>query len=188
MISLIYLVFRLVLLAGFTFLFVVLFEHGPSGFQDGVKVEWEKAVKFAESFQSSKSAPAMPSATPAVTPSVAATPRPLSTPAAVQQDMPETTSTSSVAESAPAESAPVAPSETVDSAGPSGEYVPAAPPTVSTRTSTATATSSSSSAAGTPRPVSSRAPSAWLDLQKKEIGAPSSGTPAPKKSIPTDDE
>jgi len=177
MISLIYLIFRLTLLAAFTFLFVVLYEHGPSGFKEGVNVEWAKIVKLASSFQSSKPAPATPAATPA--PAVAATPRPLSTPVPAQP-APEPV-TDSVAESAPV----AAPQDPVPSTP--SEYVPAPPPTVNTTTGS-TGSSSSSSVAPTPRSASSQAPSAWRELQKKEIGAPSSGTPRPKKNISTDDQ
>lgn len=175
MISLIYFLFRLVLLAGFTFLFVVLFEHGSSGFKDGLNVEWDKVSKFAASFQSkAESAPvtSSPASSPAA---VAATPRPLSSPdEAPPAPEAEPSNTDSVAETVPSVS------ESVTEAAPAREYVPSQPPTVG-----ATATPAP---AATPRSVSSQAPSAWLELQKKEIGAPSSGTPRPKKNINTDEE
>jgi hypothetical protein len=42
-------VLRLVLLAVFTFGFVVLFEHGPAKFSDGAKTEWNALLFFVGS-------------------------------------------------------------------------------------------------------------------------------------------
>jgi hypothetical protein len=60
-------VFRLALLAAFTFAFVVLFEHGVSRFSDGIKVEWDSLVSFAGSLflKHDKAQPAQPGKTPA---------------------------------------------------------------------------------------------------------------------------
>jgi hypothetical protein len=47
-------VFRLALLAAFTFAFVVLFEHGPSRFSEGVKTEWNALALFVGSVLSKR--------------------------------------------------------------------------------------------------------------------------------------
>ena len=44
--SLIAFLLRLVFIAVFAFAFVVLFEHGPSGFVAGIPVEWNSLVDF----------------------------------------------------------------------------------------------------------------------------------------------
>lgn len=44
--SIIAFLLRLFFLAVFTFAFVVLFEHGPSGFVAGIPVEWNSLVDF----------------------------------------------------------------------------------------------------------------------------------------------
>jgi hypothetical protein len=71
-------VLRLVLLAVFTFGFVVLFEHGPAKFSDGVKTEWNALLFFVGSVLSrqEKAPPAttQPAATPAPTPVSGASP------------------------------------------------------------------------------------------------------------------
>lgn len=79
MIGLLSLLLRAVLLAGFTFAFVVLYEHGPQGFSAGVPVEMKSFENFVMSLKDLKSAPAEPAATPAptadpVAPAPAATP------------------------------------------------------------------------------------------------------------------
>jgi hypothetical protein len=63
-------IFRLVLLAAFTFAFVVLFEHGPSRFPDGIKTEWNALVLFVGSVLSKhdKTQPARTGTTPAPAP------------------------------------------------------------------------------------------------------------------------
>jgi hypothetical protein len=66
-------VLRLVLLAVFTFGFVVLFEHGPAKFSDGAKTEWNALLFFVGSVlsrQENAPSPAatQPGATPAPTP------------------------------------------------------------------------------------------------------------------------
>jgi hypothetical protein len=59
-------VLRLVVLAVFTFGFVVLFEHGPARFSDGAKTEWNALLFFIGSVLSrQKDAP--PSATTQLT-------------------------------------------------------------------------------------------------------------------------
>ena len=47
--TLLSIVLRLVLLAVFTFGFVVLFEHGPAKFSDGAKTEWNALLFFVGS-------------------------------------------------------------------------------------------------------------------------------------------
>jgi hypothetical protein len=76
--SLLSFVFRLVLLAVFTFGFVVLFEHGQAKFADGAKTEWNALLFFIGSVLSRQenvpppatTQPAAPPATsqPAATP------------------------------------------------------------------------------------------------------------------------
>lgn len=66
-------VLRLVLLAVFTFGFVVLFEHGPAKFSDGAKTEWNALLFFVGSVLSRQEnapppAATQPGATPAPTP------------------------------------------------------------------------------------------------------------------------
>lgn len=46
--SLFSLVLRTVLLAGMTFLFVVLFEHGPEHYLENVRSDFDKLVHFVE--------------------------------------------------------------------------------------------------------------------------------------------
>ncbi len=41
---------RAFLVGAFTFGFVVLFEHGPKGFQAGLPVEWKNFTAFASKF------------------------------------------------------------------------------------------------------------------------------------------
>jgi hypothetical protein len=70
---------RAVLLAGFTFGFVVLYEHGPQGFTAGAPVEWKNLENFVVSVAKRTppepaSAPAAPPAAPA--PAVASEPPP----------------------------------------------------------------------------------------------------------------
>lgn len=65
MIGLLSFVVRVVVLAGFTFGFVVLFEHGPQGFAAGVPVEWVKFENFAVSLKNRQTAPAVPAPAPA---------------------------------------------------------------------------------------------------------------------------
>jgi hypothetical protein len=59
MISLLALLFRVVLLAVFTFGFVVLYEHGTSDFAQGAATEWKSLTEFVTS-QGSAKAPAAP--------------------------------------------------------------------------------------------------------------------------------
>ena len=66
-------VVRLVLLAVFTFGFVVLFEHGPAKFSDGAKTEWNAFLFFVGTVLSKQE-----SALPPATPETAATPTPVS--------------------------------------------------------------------------------------------------------------
>ena len=66
-------VLRLVLLAVFTFGFVVLFEHGPAKFSDGAKTEWNALLFFVGSVLSRQEnapppATTQPAAAPAPTP------------------------------------------------------------------------------------------------------------------------
>jgi hypothetical protein len=65
-------VFRLVLLAVFTFGFVVLFEHGPAKFSEGAKTEWSALLYFVGSVLSRQES------APPVTTEAAATPTPVS--------------------------------------------------------------------------------------------------------------
>lgn len=82
MITLCVLLLRLILLSAFTFGFVVLFEHGPSGFSAGLKPELETFVSFVKSL-GSKPAPApLPAATPVPTPVPPPAPSPAEAPAA----------------------------------------------------------------------------------------------------------
>jgi hypothetical protein len=67
------LIFRLVLLAVFTFGFVVLFEHGPAKFSDGAKTEWNALLFFVGSVLS-KQESAQPPATADTAPTPAPTP------------------------------------------------------------------------------------------------------------------
>ena len=72
-------VFRLILLVLLTFGFVVLFQHGPAKFPDGVQKEWNAIVVFAGSVLAKpKSAPA--SATPQPAAPSAASPAPRQSP------------------------------------------------------------------------------------------------------------
>lgn len=95
MTTLFVLLFRLILLSAFTFGFVVLFEHGPSGFSAGVKPELETFVSFVKSLGSRpEPAPApVPAATPASTPvppppAPSPTPVPAPTPTPVSENAP----------------------------------------------------------------------------------------------------
>ena len=77
--SLLSLVLRLVLLAVFTFGFVVLYEHGPAKFSEGAKTEWDALLFFVGSvlFKPEKSpASAQPTATPAPAPAAQNSPSP----------------------------------------------------------------------------------------------------------------
>jgi hypothetical protein len=72
---------RLILLAVFTFGFVVLFEHGPAKFSEGAKTEWNALLFFVGSVLSrQESAPArtrsQPPATPGPSPAPKTTPQP----------------------------------------------------------------------------------------------------------------
>lgn len=71
---------RLILLAGFVFIFVVLFEHGAANFGANAKTEWEAFTAFlkAKAEQSGQTTPdTTPAATPEPTPDItAATPPP----------------------------------------------------------------------------------------------------------------
>lgn len=80
---------RAVLLAGFTFGFVVLFEHGPSGFAAGVPVELDHFETFLVSLKNRgaeapapapEPAPVAPVEAAAPAPVVPATPIPVSAP------------------------------------------------------------------------------------------------------------
>lgn len=65
-------VFRLILLVLLTFGFVVLFQHGPAKFPDGVQKEWNAVVVFAGSVLAKpKSAPASAAPQPAAPASAA---------------------------------------------------------------------------------------------------------------------
>ncbi len=59
MTSLLALLLRVVLLAVFTFGFVVLYEHGTSDFAQGAATEWKSLTEFVNS-QGSAKAPAAP--------------------------------------------------------------------------------------------------------------------------------
>ncbi|HEY5812445.1 MAG TPA: hypothetical protein VIT23_07315 [Terrimicrobiaceae bacterium] len=75
--SLLSLLFRLVLLAVFTFAFVVLFEHGPAKFSDGAKREWNALLSFAGSLvakQTQMRIFAQPTATPEAAPTARSSP------------------------------------------------------------------------------------------------------------------
>jgi hypothetical protein len=78
MIGLFAFVLRAALLAGFTFAFVVLFEHGPKDFVAGVPVEAKHLEEFAMSL--TKGASAGPAPAPAPVESVPAAPAPTSPP------------------------------------------------------------------------------------------------------------
>ncbi len=88
MIGLLTFVVRAVLLACFTFGFVVLYEHGPAGFVAGAPVELDHFETFLVSLKNGAPetpepapAPSVPSAPPAApAPAVAATPIPVSAP------------------------------------------------------------------------------------------------------------
>jgi hypothetical protein len=69
-------VFRLAFLAVFTFAFVVLFEHGPFRFSEGVKTEWNALVFFVGSsfFKRDHTQAAQRSGTPAQAPVARASP------------------------------------------------------------------------------------------------------------------
>jgi hypothetical protein len=72
-------VFRLTLLAAFTFGFVVLFEHGPAKFSEGARTEWNAFLFFAGSLLSKQEgaparAAAQPAAMPAPSPTTANSP------------------------------------------------------------------------------------------------------------------
>jgi hypothetical protein len=75
-------VLRLVLLAVFTFGFVVLFEHGPAKFSEGAKTEWNALLFFVGSVLSKQERPSAPavaaksSASPTATPAAAGSPSP----------------------------------------------------------------------------------------------------------------
>ena len=55
---------RILLLAGFTFGFVVLFEHGPQGFVAGAPEEANKFVAFVTSLREQKAPEAVPAPEP----------------------------------------------------------------------------------------------------------------------------
>lgn len=82
MIGLLSFVVRVVLLAGFTFGFVVLFEHGPQGFAAGVPVEGRKFESFLVSLKDRYTEPPAPAAAPApeVPPPAPAPAAPVATP------------------------------------------------------------------------------------------------------------
>jgi len=79
MIGLLAFALRVLLLAGFTFGFVVLFEHGPQGFTAGVPVEANHLVNFATSLMAKKTSEPAPA--PAVEPTPAPAPAPVDAPA-----------------------------------------------------------------------------------------------------------
>ena len=63
------LIVRLMLLAVFTFGFVVLFEHGPAKFSEGARTEWNALLFFAGSVLSrQEKAPGRPLSQPTSTP------------------------------------------------------------------------------------------------------------------------
>ena len=84
MIGLLSFVVRAVLLAGFTFGFVVLYEHGPNGFAAGAPVELEhfKAFLITLKNRSAEASSPAPGPAPVVPAAVPATPIPVSAPPA----------------------------------------------------------------------------------------------------------
>jgi hypothetical protein len=87
MIGILAFVVRVVLLAGFTFGFVVLFEHGPAGFAAGAPVELDHFESFLVSLKNRgaeepapEPAPVAPVESAAAAPVVPATPIPVSAP------------------------------------------------------------------------------------------------------------
>lgn len=68
---------RAVLLAGFTFGFVVLFEHGPQGFADGVPVELDHFESFLVSLKNRDAEAPTPAPESAAAPVEAAVPAPV---------------------------------------------------------------------------------------------------------------
>lgn len=58
MIGLLAMLVRIILLAVFTFGFVVLYEHGPAGFGQGVSQEWQALVGFVSEKTSQAPTPA----------------------------------------------------------------------------------------------------------------------------------
>lgn len=76
MIGLLSLLLRAVLLAGFTFAFVVLYEHGTQGFAAGAPIEIKNFENFVMSLKDMKSAPAEPAPSPTATPTATPTPAP----------------------------------------------------------------------------------------------------------------
>lgn len=88
MIGLLAFALRVLLLAGFTFGFVVLFEHGPQGFKAGVPVEANNFVNFATSLAPKKAPEPAPTPAPVAEPPPAApapAPAEAPAPAPVQQ-------------------------------------------------------------------------------------------------------
>jgi hypothetical protein len=49
--------FRLLVFAALTFGFVVLYEHGPSGFVSGAPTEWKNLTAFVEAVRSTPQPP-----------------------------------------------------------------------------------------------------------------------------------
>lgn len=81
MTSLIAFLLRLVLLIGFTFAFIVLYEHGPSGFVSGLSTEARRLMAdFTQSKENSetetKAVPSTPAPTPVPTPDATPVPGP----------------------------------------------------------------------------------------------------------------
>jgi len=86
-------VFRLALLAAFTFGFVVLFEHGPAKFSEGARTEWSAFLYIAGSLLSKQEgarAAAQPAATPAPSPTSANSPPPKAAPTGAGTNQPAT--------------------------------------------------------------------------------------------------
>jgi hypothetical protein len=81
---------RLILLAAFTFGFVVLFEHGPAKFAEGARTEWNALLFFVGSVISKQpKAPARDAPEPGTTPG----PSPAATPSPTQKASPTGTGT-----------------------------------------------------------------------------------------------
>ena len=84
-------VFRLALLVLLTFGFVVLFQHGPAKFPDGVQKEWNAVVVFAGSVLAKpKSAPASAAPQPAATPAASPAPKHSPSPPGANTNKPAT--------------------------------------------------------------------------------------------------
>jgi len=84
MIGLLALLVRFILLAVFTFGFVVLFEHGPAEYPDNAVVEWRHFVGFVQEragLKAPEAAPITPTPAAPIAPAESPAPTDVSTPA-----------------------------------------------------------------------------------------------------------